>query len=244
MNGSIDLVILDCDGVLIDSELLVVEVKVLMLAELGWTLTRQEVIDRFVGRSSEFMRGEIEAHVGRRLPDDWEVPFQSEYRRAWKRSLRPVEGVLEALDRIRPTRDCVASNATHDQLRFTLGLTGLYERFAGGIFSLEDVRRGKPRPTCSCTPPRSSESSRGGARSWRKRSRSAGSARRGDASAGVCHRADTSRIARRPGHDRLRGHAAAADPLGRHLVKLAAIGRPRGHQARSSRHESPASQLR
>ncbi len=53
--------------------------------------------------------------------------------------------MLEALDRIAlPT--CVASSGTHDHMRFTLGLTGLYERFAGRIFSAEDVANGKPAP--------------------------------------------------------------------------------------------------
>ena len=61
--------------------------------------------------------------------------------------------MLEALDRITlPT--CVASSGTHDHLRYTLGLTGLYERFAGRIFSAEDVAAAaSPRPTCSSTPP-------------------------------------------------------------------------------------------
>ena len=53
--------------------------------------------------------------------------------------------MVQALDRIAlPT--CVASSGTHDHLRYTLGLTGLYERFAGRIFSAEDVARGKPAP--------------------------------------------------------------------------------------------------
>jgi HAD superfamily hydrolase (TIGR01509 family) len=59
--------------------------------------------------------------------------------------LAPVPGVLEALDRI-TIPSCVASSGTHEYLRYTLGLTGLYERFAGKIFSVEDVERGKPAP--------------------------------------------------------------------------------------------------
>ena len=56
-----------------------------------------------------------------------------------------MPGVVEALDRITlPT--CVASSGTHDKIRFTLGLTGLYERFAGRIFSAYEVARGKPAP--------------------------------------------------------------------------------------------------
>jgi HAD superfamily hydrolase (TIGR01509 family) len=59
--------------------------------------------------------------------------------------LTPVEGVVDALDRIR-TPTCVASSSTHERLRFTLGLTGLLERFDGRIFSSTDVAHGKPAP--------------------------------------------------------------------------------------------------
>jgi HAD superfamily hydrolase (TIGR01509 family) len=141
----IELVIFDCDGVLVDSERLAVRVDVQVLAALGWPLTEQEVVDRFVGRSHAFFVSEIEAHLGRRLPSDWEDPFQRLYRDAFAAHLTPVPGVVDALDRITlPT--CVASSGTHEKMRYTLGLTGLYERFAGRIFSVEEVTRGKPAP--------------------------------------------------------------------------------------------------
>ena len=59
--------IFDCDGVLVDSERISVRIDVRVLAELGWPLTEAEVIERFVGRSEEYMIGEIEAALGRRL---------------------------------------------------------------------------------------------------------------------------------------------------------------------------------
>jgi HAD superfamily hydrolase (TIGR01509 family) len=142
---SIELVIFDCDGVLIDSERLAVKVDVVMFRELGWPMTEAEVIERFVGRSDRDTQAEIEAHLGRELPRGWEEPFKPLYEQAFAAELRPVDGVLEALDAIAlPT--CVASSGTHEYLRYTLGLTGLYERFAGRIFSVEDVARGKPAP--------------------------------------------------------------------------------------------------
>lgn len=67
------------------------------------------------------------------------------YRQAFAAELVPIEGVVEALDRI-ALPSCIASSATHEHLRYTLGLAGLYERFAGRIFSVEDVARGKPAP--------------------------------------------------------------------------------------------------
>jgi HAD superfamily hydrolase (TIGR01509 family) len=140
-----DLVIFDCDGVLVDSERIAVRLDVAVLDRLGWTLTEAEVVERFVGRSHEYMVGEIEAAIGRRLPEDWEDEFHRLYREAFEAELAPVEGVVEALDRITaPT--CVASSSTHERLRLTLGLTGLLERFNGRIFSTADVPNGKPAP--------------------------------------------------------------------------------------------------
>jgi HAD superfamily hydrolase (TIGR01509 family) len=141
----VELVILDCDGVLIDSERLAVKVDVQVLRELGWPLSEAEVIERFVGRSDRDTQAAIEAHLGHPLPAGWDQRFKPLYEEAFEAALAPVEGVLGALDRIAvPT--CVASSGTHEYLRYTLGLTGLYDRFAGRIFSAEDVANGKPAP--------------------------------------------------------------------------------------------------
>jgi HAD superfamily hydrolase (TIGR01509 family) len=143
--AAVELVIFDCDGVLIDSERLAVNVDVEVLRELGWPLSEADVIERFVGRSDRDARAEIEAHLGHKLPDGFDEAVEHRYREAFADALTPVEGVLEALDRIAlPT--CVASSGTHDHMRYTLGLTGLYERFAGRIFSAEEVTNGKPAP--------------------------------------------------------------------------------------------------
>jgi HAD superfamily hydrolase (TIGR01509 family) len=145
MSRALELVILDCDGVLIDSERIAVRTDVKVLAKLGWVLTEAECIERFVGLSDKSIKTAIEAHLGRALPDDWDAQFQPLYRDAFAAELTPVPGVVAALDRITlPT--CVASSSSHEKLRFTLGLTGLYDRFAGRIFSAYDVARGKPAP--------------------------------------------------------------------------------------------------
>jgi HAD superfamily hydrolase (TIGR01509 family) len=145
VSDQLGLVIFDCDGVLVDSERLAVRVDVAVLAELGWPLTEAEVIERFMGRSDEFMTQAIQAQLGRRLPDGWQEQFQHLYREAFDAELAPVEGVVEALDQIEaPT--CVASSGTHDKIRYSLRRTGLYQRFESRIFSVTEVAGGKPAP--------------------------------------------------------------------------------------------------
>ena len=141
----LELVIFDCDGVLVDSERIAVRVDAIVLGRLGWELSEAEIIERFMGRSEAYMVGEIEAALGRPLPHDWDAEFAPLYREALEAELQPVDGVVEALDSI-PTPTCVASSSTHERLRFTLGRTGLLERFDGRIFSAADVANGKPAP--------------------------------------------------------------------------------------------------
>jgi HAD superfamily hydrolase (TIGR01509 family) len=140
-----DLVIFDCDGVLVDSERIAVRVDDEVLGRLGWALTEAEVLDRFVGRSELDMVADIEAHLGRRLEPGWDTQFVPLYRDALAAELEPVDGIVEALDAI-TTPTCVASSSDHERLRFTLGLTGLLERFDGRIFSATEVALGKPAP--------------------------------------------------------------------------------------------------
>jgi HAD superfamily hydrolase (TIGR01509 family) len=140
-----ELVIFDCDGVLVDSERLAVRVEAGYLAELGWPLTEAEIVERFMGRTAEYMDEAIEAQLGSRLPGDWKDQFQRRYAEAFAAELVPVDGVVQALDQI-TTPTCVASSGSHQKLRLTLGHTGLYERFEGRIFSGYEVANGKPAP--------------------------------------------------------------------------------------------------
>ena len=145
MADRFELVIFDCDGVLVDSERIAVRVEAEFLGELGWPLTEAEVVERFMGLTAEYMDEAIGAQLGSRLPQDWKDQFHRRYREAFAAELVPVDGVLEALDQI-TTPTCVASSGSHDKLRFTLGHTGLYERFEGRIFSGYEVANGKPAP--------------------------------------------------------------------------------------------------
>ncbi|MFG2668247.1 HAD family hydrolase [Streptomyces sp. NPDC048387] len=141
----IELVIFDCDGVLVDSERIAARVQVALGAELGWPITADEVVDRFIGRSHAAIREQVAARLGEDTAATWSERFEQLHREAVDAEIAPVEGLPEALDALAlPT--CVASSGSHDKMRHTLGRTGLYERFAGRIFSATEVAHGKPAP--------------------------------------------------------------------------------------------------
>jgi|SRR5579871_6030359 len=145
MPDPIELVIFDCDGVLVDSEPIAVRIDVETLAGHGITMSEAEVIERFVGRSQSVMREAIEAHIGRKLPDDWEVIAERGYRDAFVSELRAIAGVEQALAELE-VATCVASGSVPEAIRFKLELTGLYAHFEGRIFSAVEVPNGKPAP--------------------------------------------------------------------------------------------------
>ena len=147
MPGPPRLVIFDCDGVLVDSERIAVSIDVEVLAYFGIRMSASEVVERFVGRSESVMRQAVEDQLGRSLPDDWNQRFRSRYEEAYESDLVPVEGILEALDRIQSRcLTCVASSSEPDSLRHKLTLTGLLGRFNGSVFSADEVMNGKPAP--------------------------------------------------------------------------------------------------
>ena len=97
----------------------------------------------FLGRTDAYMRRVIEERLAN-LPGDWERRLDERYLAAHA-ELRPVEGIVEALEQIR-VETCVASSGTHEKIRRSLRATGLYRRFEGRIFSTTEVEHGKPAP--------------------------------------------------------------------------------------------------
>ena len=140
-----ELIVFDCDGVLVDSERLAVRIEAQALTALGWAIEEHEVVERFVGRSHADMTRDIVAYLGRELPDDWDAELDVLYRATFEAELEPVPGIAAALDHI-TTPTCVASSSGHDHLRFALGHTGLLDHFDGRIFSASEVEHGKPAP--------------------------------------------------------------------------------------------------
>jgi HAD superfamily hydrolase (TIGR01509 family) len=142
---NVDLIIFDCDGVLVDSEAISCRAHAEVLSRHGYPITPEQVFDRFLGRSTRQANIEVEAELGRALPDDFHVQLQDEQFRSFEADLQAVPHIHAALDAIiQPV--CVASSGSQQRMRLTLGRTRLYDRFAPNIFSSSQVVNGKPAP--------------------------------------------------------------------------------------------------
>ena len=140
-----ELVVFDCDGVLVDSEVIAIRVDQRVLADLGWDLELDDIVERFVGKSEAHFVAAVEQQLGIRLADGWDRDYGRWYQEAFERDLEAVDGIEEALDRL-SLPHCVASSGSHEKMHRTLGKTGLLPRFQGRIYSATEVANGKPAP--------------------------------------------------------------------------------------------------
>jgi HAD superfamily hydrolase (TIGR01509 family) len=144
-----ELVIFDCDGVLVDSEVISNEVLARMLTREGLPTTLSEARGACQGLLLTDIRDQAEAKLGRPLPPGWLAEYERERAEEFRRSLKAVPGAAEAVQRVKAAglKVCVASQGALAKTRLTLGLTGLRELFpAGALFSAYDVPRPKPDP--------------------------------------------------------------------------------------------------
>lgn len=140
-----DLVIFDCDGVLVDSEPIVNRVFAETLTEAGFQMTYEEITQRFVGKSLATCLEMIQKSHGRPLPIEWLERNREREIAALHQELQPVPGITQVLEQLTLPR-CVASNSSHRHLKLVLTLTGLLHKFEGNLFSANDVDRPKPFP--------------------------------------------------------------------------------------------------
>ncbi len=141
----LDLVIFDCDGVLVDSEVISCRAHAQTLTRHGYPITADQVLERFLGVSDREARQTIETEIGRKLPDDFEAQVKQATLQFYAGDLRAISHVGEAIAAIGLPK-CVASSGTPDKIRHGLSCTGLYDRLAPHIFSATQVARGKPAP--------------------------------------------------------------------------------------------------
>jgi len=139
-----DLVIFDCDGVLVDSEVLSCRCLVETLRGYGIDATLDDVFRHFLGRSTATILAHYHA-AGQPLPEEFPHALRQRIRRAFAAELRPIEDVENVLRHL-PVRYCVASSSDLDRVQFSLDLTGLAPLFEGRIFTAQMVANGKPAP--------------------------------------------------------------------------------------------------
>jgi HAD superfamily hydrolase (TIGR01509 family) len=142
-------VIFDCDGVLVDSEVIAHAVELAVLAEIGLDYDPHDFAIRFMGRSDkvffEMLDADGRARLGRPIVDEIRGPMQQRYRKAIAEELAEVPGALAAIRALRLPK-AVASSSTEAGLAIKLRKVGHWEHFAPHIFSAEHVTHPKPAP--------------------------------------------------------------------------------------------------
>ncbi len=143
-----ELVIFDCDGVLVDSEPVANSILAGAITRLGFPMSVADTRAAFVGLSMGQILVNISELTGRPVPEDWRENVQAETYAAFRQSLRAVPGAGEVVARIQAAKIplCVASSGSLDKMELTLGLTGLRRYFGDRLFSSTMVARGKPHP--------------------------------------------------------------------------------------------------
>ena len=139
-----DLIIFDCDGVLVDSEVLSCRCLSEVLAGYGIDLDLDQALDLFLGRSMTAVRDHYEAH-GRLIPEQFSTELSAGVRAAFLSALCPIDGVSSVLEGLQIPH-CVASSSDFDRVSFSLSLTGLAPHFERRLYTSQMVDRGKPAP--------------------------------------------------------------------------------------------------
>jgi HAD superfamily hydrolase (TIGR01509 family) len=145
MNSRPDLVIFDCDGVLVDSEVISNRIFVESFAELGIVFTLEEMLAFGVGKNAVTLAAAIEQEFGVTLPAGFIEGQRARIMEAFTTELRPIDGVPELLGALKLKR-CVASNSHINRVRHALTMTGLMPHLEPHIYTPAMVARGKPAP--------------------------------------------------------------------------------------------------
>ncbi|MBX2873564.1 MAG: HAD-IA family hydrolase [Saprospiraceae bacterium] len=140
-----ELVIFDCDGVLVDSEGLSSQVFAEEIGKLGWQISAREVLQRFKGGKFADALAEIEANITEPMPPDFEQLLRRRTFAAFEQDLQPIPGIVQALNAL-PLPFCVASNGPRNKIELNLGITHLLPLFSDRIFSAYELEIWKPDP--------------------------------------------------------------------------------------------------
>ncbi|WP_200939539.1 HAD family hydrolase [Aureimonas sp. Leaf454] len=139
------MIIFDCDGVLVDSEILSNAIDAELMSLAGHPITAADLIQGYIGRPKAEIWAAIAGERGVPWPEGLIEEADARLLQRIDDELQPVAGVAEALSRI-PGRKAVASSSALPKLRRSLARCGLLEIFDPAVFSASQVARGKPAP--------------------------------------------------------------------------------------------------
>jgi HAD superfamily hydrolase (TIGR01509 family) len=140
-----ELVIFDCDGVLIDSEVISARMLIAELKGYGVDMDMGFVSRHFLGRSYPVVLKEVRERWGVALPERFEADYRARLLAAFEAELRVMPGAVEAIQALdRPY--CLATSSSPERMRRSLEITGLAPLFQGRCFTASEVSRGKPAP--------------------------------------------------------------------------------------------------
>jgi HAD superfamily hydrolase (TIGR01509 family) len=140
-----ELIIFDCDGVLIDSEMLVCTLVAEELTRLGYSITPEQVVARYAGRPEREILADIARDWGQPVPLAYKEATTRRIHEAFTSELQAIPGVAATLAKIR-IPICVASSSGPEKLKLGLSFVSLYEYFAPNVVSAVYVAHGKPAP--------------------------------------------------------------------------------------------------
>jgi HAD superfamily hydrolase (TIGR01509 family) len=142
------LVIFDCDGVLVDSETITNRVFARLITEAGWPVSFEDCCAELKGRSMKDCVAKIEANLDYKLDPGWPDQYRDESYAALRDEIEAMPGAKEAIDLIGNAgrKMCIASSGPMEKMQITLGQTGLMSHFDGLIYNSDMVDRGKPAP--------------------------------------------------------------------------------------------------
>ncbi|MFS4456146.1 HAD-IA family hydrolase [Maribacter sp. 2304DJ31-5] len=138
-------IIFDCDGVLVDSEIITSKVLVSMAKELNLSITLDYAIKNFMGKSLNHIMAYIEECLDCPLPTDFETEYRKRTYDRFKKELRPIDGILQLIEKIE-VPFCVASSGPLKKIKTNLTITNMANRFVGRMFSCYEINSWKPEP--------------------------------------------------------------------------------------------------
>ena len=141
----IDLVIFDCDGVLVDSEVLSAQVLTALMAEAGMPITPEVFRSDFLGRSFASASARAAQRFGKSLPEDLNATYRARLLEAMVGQLHPMPGVEAVLAAMRVSF-CLATSSSPQRLAVSMAESRLAPWFEGRSFTASEVQNGKPAP--------------------------------------------------------------------------------------------------